>query len=74
MTLRDKTTNKYKAQQKYIQNNIKKISVSVPKADKDEFVVACEALGITQAEVLKPVIYKTIEKAKKQQKIKEKNL
>ena len=59
------TGGKYSAQMKYAKKNIKKVTVDVPKEDAEAFKDACDKLGVTQAKVLKEVIYATIDKAKK---------
>lgn len=56
---------KYKAQKKYAKSNIKKLSCSFNKDFVEQFVEACHALGITQAQVVREAMQNTIDQAQK---------
>lgn len=56
---------KYQAQKKYAKKNIKKLSCSFNKEFVDQFRDACKSLDITQSDVIRQVMQKTIDKAQK---------
>lgn len=57
---------KYKAQKKYVKNNIKKLSCSYPAEFVNQFKDACKNLNIKQAEVIRKTMQQVIDEAEKE--------
>ncbi|MDR1245627.1 MAG: hypothetical protein LBK57_01200 [Clostridiales Family XIII bacterium] len=63
----DKMSSKYLPQKKHGKANYTKLSVSIRKQDAARFSEACRKLGVTQADIILPLIRETVAAAEQKE-------